>query len=75
LTFKEPIDYDVFKKGAKVVLPDVRRRVEEGRKEIPVHVEGRTVITLLDVSARQRKYLLAGGALNHVRDQLKKNGS
>jgi len=47
------------------------RLIEEGEKEIPVEVDDNTVLTSLDVSDRQRKFLLAGGALNFVKAELK----
>jgi aconitate hydratase len=71
LTFKNPGDYDYFRKGSKVVFPDVRRRIERGDKEIPVEVDGRPIITLLAVSDRQRQHLLAGGTLNFVKNELR----
>ncbi|MGV8073725.1 MAG: aconitate hydratase, partial [Syntrophobacteraceae bacterium] len=67
LTFKTPSDYDLLEKGARVVFPNVRERIERGDTEIPVEVGGKTIITMLDVSDRQRKHLLAGGVLNFVR--------
>jgi aconitate hydratase len=70
LTFKDLTDYDRINKGAKVVFPDIRRRVERGDREIPAEVEGLTIITVLDVSGLQRKHLLAGGALNFVKNDL-----
>jgi len=71
LVFKDPLDYERMHKGAKVVLPDIRKRVQNGDKEIPVQVDGTRVMTVLDVSDRQRKHLLAGGTLNYVKEQLK----
>ncbi len=71
LTFKDPKDYGRFKKGSKVVFPNVKKHIEKGHNEIPVEVNGDSVVTLLDVSDRQRKYLLAGGALNFVKRELK----
>ena len=53
--------------GAKVVFQDIRAHIEEGATEIPLEVDGTFIITLLDVSERQRKLLLAGGALNFVK--------
>jgi aconitate hydratase len=50
----------------------VRKRIERGDREIPAEVDGRTIITVLDVSDRQRKHLLAGGTLNFVKEQLNK---
>ena len=70
LTFKDPKDYDRINKGTKVVFPDIRGRIERGDREIPAVVEGQTIITVLDVSERQRKHLLAGGALNFVKNDL-----
>lgn len=71
LTFKDPGDYERFKKGSAVVFPGVRTHIEKGDSEIPVEVDGYSIITLLEVSDRQRKHLLAGGALNFVKMQLK----
>lgn len=68
LVFRNPADYDLFRTGAKVSMPDVRRLVAAGACEIPLLVDGAEVVTLLDVSPRQREELLAGGTLNHVRD-------
>ncbi len=72
LTFKDPKDYDLINRGAKVLLPGVRTLIERGEKEIPVEVDGQRIMTSLDVSERQRGFLLAGGALNFVKDELRK---
>jgi aconitate hydratase len=72
LTFKDPKDYDTLNKAANVVFPEVRKRIERGDREIPIEAEGRTIMTLLDVSDRQRKHLLAGGTLNYVKQELGK---
>ena len=71
LTFEDPKDYDRFDKGSKVVLPKVKMHVKKGDTEIPVQIDGHTVVTRLEVSDRQRQNLLAGGALNYVRHELK----
>jgi aconitate hydratase len=70
LTFKDPADYDRIQKGSKVVFPDVFRHIQRGDTEIPMEVDGVRIVTLLDVSDRQRKHLLAGGTLNFVRKGL-----
>jgi aconitate hydratase len=67
LIFKNTADIDQFKQGDQVSFPDVRNLVENGATEIPLLVNGREVITLLDVSPRQRQELLAGGTLNFVK--------
>jgi aconitate hydratase len=70
LVFKDPKDYGRFEKGGKALFRDVRQRIEKGEREIPVEVDGYTVLTVLEVSDRQRQHLLAGGALNFVRQEL-----
>jgi aconitate hydratase len=70
LTLKDPEDYGKLNVGSKIILKDIRKYLETGEKEIPVKVDGTTIVTLLDVSDRQRKFLLAGGALNYVRAEL-----
>ncbi len=71
LILKDSKDYDRFSKGSRIVLPGVRERIAKGEKEIPVEVDGHRVITVLDVSERQRKHLLAGGTLNDVKQELR----
>jgi aconitate hydratase len=67
LVFRNPSDYDLILLGKELSLPGVRQLVEQGATELPVVVDGRELITVLDVSERQRKELLAGGTLNYVR--------
>ncbi len=67
LVLRDPTDYDRLEKGMTLVLPGVRERIERGDVEVPVEVAGRTIVTLLEVSDRQRRQLLAGGALNAVK--------
>lgn len=71
LTFKDTEDYDRLEPGSKLIFPNVRRHVEQGDTEIPVEIDGHTVVTILEVSDRQRRNLLAGGALNYVRQELR----
>jgi aconitate hydratase len=68
-TFSDPADYGSMGEGARLVFPDVRRRIEEGDTELPAIVDGREITLLLEVSPRQRKMLLAGGEVNVVRSR------
>ncbi len=72
LTFKDLSDYDKMVKGTKVVLRDIRMRIARGDTDIPVEADGAVIMTVLDVSDRQRKHLLAGGTLNFVKEQIAK---
>jgi aconitate hydratase len=67
LTFKDPADYDRLKEGDVIAIKGIRNLLTSGATEIPVKVDGRTLITLLDVSDRQRQELVAGGTLNYVK--------
>jgi aconitate hydratase len=72
LTFKDRSDYDKMTQGTRIVLRDVRKRIERGDRDIPVEADGRTIMTVLEVSDLQRKHLIAGGTLNYVKEQLAK---
>jgi len=72
LQFKNPEDYDRIHVGSKVILRDIRERVKRKELEIPVEVDGETIITLFRLTPRLRQYQLAGSALNFVRQTFKK---
>jgi len=67
LVFKNATDYDLLNQDDKVVFRDLHKLVASGAGEIPLTVNGRTIIALLDASERERKELLAGGTLNYVK--------
>jgi aconitate hydratase len=67
LTFKDPAEYDRLKQGDVIEIKGIRNLLAGGATEIPVKAGGRTFITLLDVSDRQRLELAAGGTLNYVK--------
>ncbi len=50
-------------------IPELRAAVEDGRDEIPVHVEGRAPLAVsVQLSAAERQVLLAGGLLAQTRN-------
>ena len=67
LTFKYPADYDLVNQGEMVACKNLRDLVSSGAREIPVIINGREIVTLLEVSERERREILAGGTLNYVR--------
>jgi aconitate hydratase len=69
LTFKDPADYDTLSQGDRLVFRGVRGLIATGASEIPMEVGGRTIVTVLTVSDRERQELLAGGTLNYVKQQ------
>lgn len=69
LVFADPADYETISQGNKLSFPEIRKTITAGATEIPVVVEGKQIITILDVSQRQRKILLAGGILNQAKQK------
>lgn len=67
LVFKDPADYDMIVQGDTLTFTNVRNLIANGEREIPVESKGRKIITILDVSERERRELLAGGTLNYVK--------
>jgi aconitate hydratase len=71
LEFANESDYEKISQGT-TLFPDIREHIEAGDVEIPVRVNGAQgqedeITTLLQVSPRQRQMLLAGSALNMVK--------
>ncbi len=71
LTFAEPADYDSIRQGDRIVLRGLHRALAEGApgpRRVEALVNDRPVSTVLDVSPRHLKILLAGGVLNLARE-------
>ena len=64
LTFKNPADYDKFDKGSRVVFPDVRKHLEAATPRSRCRWTASEIVTVLQVSERQRRHLIEGGTLN-----------
>ena len=69
LIFKNPSDYDSILQGDTLVFRGIKDLIASGAGEIPVKIGGREFLTILDASDRDRQKLLAGGALNFVKQQ------
>ena len=67
LVFNNPDDYNLMKPGAKIVYRDIPGFLKSGAAEMPVEVDGKEIRVFLNVSARMRRMLLVGGALNLVK--------
>lgn len=67
LIFQNPADYDLIRQGDTLSLHGLRELVASGAEEIPLNLGARVIVGILQVSERERKELLAGGALNYVR--------
>jgi aconitate hydratase len=68
LTFENPGDYDLLTPGQTLELPGVRQRLLEGDERLPLKMGDREIWVRLDLSARQRRLLAVGGALNLAKE-------
>ena len=67
LTFHEPGDYDLIRQGDTIRFTNLWQLVADGAPEIPFTVNGLRMTAQLDLTARERQELLAGGTLNFVK--------
>ncbi|MDI6776567.1 MAG: aconitate hydratase [Syntrophales bacterium] len=65
LTFKGEGDYNRLEQGDSQEIPDIKRMIEEdGKITVKNLSQGTSFEVICDISARQKKILLAGGILN-----------
>jgi aconitate hydratase len=64
LIFANRDDYDAVEQGSTISIPGIRDAIADGAVEIPILIDGREILTRLEVSERQCRILLAGGILN-----------
>ena len=69
LVFADPADYESIRQGETISISGIRSAISNGVDEIPVLVDGREIMTRLNVSERERRILLAGGILNLEKKQ------
>ncbi|MBQ3829488.1 MAG: aconitate hydratase [Spirochaetales bacterium] len=71
LTFKDPADYECLDQGDRIVIENAVSQVKAGGDiEVKDLTSGKLFKMKLDVSALQRKMLLAGGRLNQIKESL-----
>ena len=76
LTLVNEDDYDLLDPDDVLEIGDARGLIGSGESEIPVQnlTKGKTIITRVEASDRQRALLLAGGLLNSVKGDGSENG-
>jgi len=67
LTFENPRDYDLLTQGQSLELPGVRQRLLAGDERLPLKAGDKEIWVRVDLSARQRRLVAVGGALNLAR--------
>jgi aconitate hydratase len=65
LTFEDNSDYDAVAQGAKILIPDARRIIAEG-KDLQAEVDGKRIKLKYSLSQRQKDILLEGGLLPYT---------
>jgi aconitate hydratase len=65
VTFKDDTDYERIREGDSLEIPDARKTIEENGKMLVWNVSSSVTFEVnYNLSERQKKILLAGGALN-----------
>ncbi len=67
LVFSNPDDYRLVRPGSTIIYRQIQRDLTSGAEEIEVEVDSGKIRASLHVSERERRMLLAGGALNLVK--------
>ncbi len=69
MTFVDPADAEKISKGDRLEIPNVRRHIESGAETLLVRnaTKGYDFTVKVDLNARDRRYLLAGGRLAHTK--------
>ncbi len=76
LAFRDPDDYDALEPGSRLAVEDLRRQVAESDSvRLRETGKGREIECAHGLSPRQRKLILAGGLINHTRQELEAAGA
>ncbi len=68
LTFENPGDYELLAQDQTLELPGVGRLLLAGAERLPLKVGSREIWVRVDLSVRQRRLVVGGGALNLARE-------
>ena len=70
LEFTNEADYDDIMLGNEIVMPDIRKIVEEGGDVVIENkTTGKTITAKCELTQRMRDIILAGGLLNYTKEQ------
>ncbi len=70
LEFRRKEDYEKFSLGDEIEIPDLRRRLKEGREIVAVNkTKGEEVLCGYNLTPYQREVLLEGGRLSYIKNR------
>ncbi|MGH2404291.1 MAG: aconitate hydratase [bacterium] len=69
MTFVDPADMDKISKSDRLEIPNIRQHIKSGAETFPVRnvTKGYEFMVKVELNARDRRYLLAGGRLAHTK--------
>lgn len=69
MVFADPADLDRLAKGDRLEIPNIRRHIESGAPTFAVRnvTKGYEFTVKVDLNARDRRYIVAGGRLAHTK--------
>ena len=65
-SFADESNYDALAGGEEIIVPDIRRALQQGDDVVKAMVAGREMLLKMSLSKRQRDILLAGGLLPYT---------
>ncbi len=68
MTFADPADYDALEQGAKLILSDITRGMENGSITMTNATTGKKMKLICTMTQRQRAIVMAGGLLNYTKE-------
>ncbi|MEI6563000.1 MAG: aconitate hydratase [bacterium] len=70
MLFETPEDYDAIAQGDELIVAGIREAVKNGAERVVIRnvPQGREVSARMNLTARQRAIILAGGLLNFTKD-------
>ena len=70
LEFVKKEDYDKFSLGDEIEIPDLRRRLKEGREIVVVNkTKGEEILCGYNLTPYQKEVLLGGGRLSYIKNR------
>jgi len=68
MTFRDPLDYEHVGQNDELEITDIRTVLARGDQTFPVrnNTKNRDIQVSVDLTTREREYLLAGGRLAYV---------
>jgi aconitate hydratase len=69
MVLADPKDYDAIAQGATLEIPQIKKALLKGADTVDILCGKKKIVAKIDLTARQREILVAGGLLNLTRER------